>query len=239
MNKVFGIIAGTLLQEHEVRRDCFHPMPFERILIMLFVELYWATPLESDVVGRADGSTAAAPRLDPTTVDNQLLATLDAADNSAGGDGGRAGLTLQQQLPLAFCHLLHCLRPERATAFVFSWLEMLAHRWFVGPILAAPVAPELRSTYQAVYAQLLVDLLKFLGYFLQNALMPKPIQCLYKATLRLFLVLIHDFPDFVSDYYALFCDVVPSNSIQMRNLILSALPKRGMPPADPLQVSVQ
>ncbi|VEL42234.1 unnamed protein product [Protopolystoma xenopodis] len=114
---------------------------------------------------------------------------------------------------------------------------MLAHRWFVSRTLAAALSapPVLRIAYQAVYAQLLADLLKFLAYFLQNALMPKPIQSLYKATLRLLLVLIHDFPEFVSDYYALFCDIVPSNSIQMRNMILSALPKRGVPVSDPLQ----
>ncbi|XP_018646224.1 ccr4-not transcription complex, putative [Schistosoma mansoni] len=202
LNKVLGLIAGTLLQEHEVRRDLFHPMPFERLLVILFVELH---------VGGGE------PRIPISSI------------KSLGP------LTFQQQLPLIFCHLLHCLRPEKATAFVFSWLEMLTHRWFVGCILSAPGPPKLRAAYQAMYAQLLADLLKFLGYFLQNALMPKPIQCLYKATLRLLLVLIHDFPEFVSDYYALFCDVVPSNSIQMRNIILSALPKRGIPSADPLQ----
>ncbi|KAA3679917.1 CCR4-NOT transcription complex subunit 1 [Paragonimus westermani] len=234
LNKVLGIIAGTLLQEHEVRRDCFHPMPFERILIMLFVELHSTSPPLStlDVSGEDSVEHSHPPNGESASEKVPNSATLSMR---AAWPRGRSNLTLQQQLPLVFCHLLHCLRPEKATAFVFSWLEMLAHRWFVGRVLAAPGPPPLRAAYQAMYAQLLVDLLKFLGYFLQNALMPKPIQCLYKATLRLFLVLIHDFPEFVSDYYALFCDVVPSNSIQMRNLILSALPKRGIPSTDPLQ----
>ncbi|KAF7231942.1 hypothetical protein EG68_05811 [Paragonimus skrjabini miyazakii] len=234
LNKVLGIIAGTLLQEHEVRRDCFHPMPFERILIMLFVELHSTSPPVPtlDVSGEDSVEQSHPPNGEAPSEKTPTSATVS---TKANWPRGRSNLTLQQQLPLVFCHLLHCLRPEKATAFVFSWLEMLAHRWFVGRILAAPGPPQLRAAYQAMYAQLLVDLLKFLGYFLQNALMPKPIQCLYKATLRLFLVLIHDFPEFVSDYYALFCDVVPSNSIQMRNLILSALPKRGIPSTDPLQ----
>ncbi|VDK44141.1 unnamed protein product, partial [Dibothriocephalus latus] len=93
----------------------------------------------------------------------------------------------------------------------------------------------LRAAYQATYAQLLVDLLKFLGYFLQNALLTKPVQCLYTATLRLFLVLFYDFPEFISDYCALFCDLVPSNALQLRNLILSAAPSRDTPQIDPLQ----
>lgn len=223
LNKVLGLIAGILLQEHEVRRDWFHPMPFERILIMLFVELQslsitFSPQFNIGLVVGSDTFATESP-LPPNSLDEF------------------SQWTLREQLPIIFCHLLHCLRPERATAFVFSWLEMLAHRWFVGRMLSTSGSPKLRAAYQAMYAQLLVDLLKFLGYFLQNALMPRSIQCLYKATLRLMLVLIHDFPEFVSDYYALFCDVVPSNSIQMRNLILSALPKRGIPATDPLQVS--
>ncbi|THD26199.1 CCR4-NOT transcription complex subunit 1 [Fasciola hepatica] len=247
LNKVLGIIAGMLLQEHEVRRDWFYTMPFERILIMLFVELHppvtvsemealHSTGCVSMSIDGVVGTTASTETGGNSAGD--VSKTVAPADKTLNTDTrGLLGrnLTLQQQLPLIFCHLLHCLRPERASAFVFAWLEMLAHRWFVDRILSAPGPPELRAAYQAMYAQLLVDLLKFLAYFLQNAVMVKPIQCLYKATLRLFLVLIHDFPEFVSDYYALFCDVVPSNSIQLRNLILSALPKRGMPSADPVQ----
>ncbi|CAH8601238.1 unnamed protein product [Schistosoma margrebowiei] len=254
LNKVLGLIAGTLLQEHEVRRDLFHPMPFERLLVILFVELQSSLSLPSVTqftVGASPRSDGNADEGCVENVNSDVHQNTDTdkacaskhADSVGGGEPripitsikSLGPLTFQQQLPLIFCHLLHCLRPEKATAFVFSWLEMLTHRWFVGCILSAPGPPKLRAAYQAMYAQLLADLLKFLGYFLQNALMPKPIQCLYKATLRLLLVLIHDFPEFVSDYYALFCDVVPSNSIQMRNIILSALPKRGIPSADPLQ----
>ncbi|CAH8610758.1 unnamed protein product [Schistosoma haematobium] len=254
LNKVLGLIVGTLLQEHEVRRDLFHPMPFERLLVILFVELQSSLSLPSATQFTVGASPRSDGNVDEGCVENvnsdvhQNTDTDKAcagkhADSVGGGEPripiasikSLGPLTFQQQLPLIFCHLLHCLRPEKATAFVFSWLEMLTHRWFVGCILSAPGPPKLRAAYQAMYAQLLADLLKFLGYFLQNALMPKPIQCLYKATLRLLLVLIHDFPEFVSDYYALFCDVVPSNSIQMRNIILSALPKRGIPSADPLQ----
>ncbi|CAH8617964.1 unnamed protein product [Schistosoma rodhaini] len=254
LNKVLGLIAGTLLQEHEVRRDLFHPMPFERLLVILFVELQSSLSMPSAAQFTVGASPRSDGNADEGCVENansdvHQNAEMDKAcagkhADSVGGGEPRipissikslGPLTFQQQLPLIFCHLLHCLRPEKATAFVFSWLEMLTHRWFVGCILSAPGPPKLRAAYQAMYAQLLADLLKFLGYFLQNALMPKPIQCLYKATLRLLLVLIHDFPEFVSDYYALFCDVVPSNSIQMRNIILSALPKRGIPSADPLQ----
>jgi CCR4-NOT transcription complex subunit 1 len=76
-----------------------------------------------------------------------------------------------------------------------------------------------------MYAQLLIDLFKFLAPFLRNAELSKPVALLYKGTLRVLLVLLHDFPEFLCDYHYNFCDVIPPNCIQMRNLILSAFPR--------------
>lgn len=42
--------------------------------------------------------------------------------------------------------------------------------------------------------------------------------------MRVLLVLLHDFPEFLCDYHYNFCDVIPLTCIQMRNLILSAFP---------------
>lgn len=47
----------------------------------------------------------------------------------------------------------------------------------------------------------------------------------FQGTLRVLLVLLHDFPEFLCDYHFSFCDVIPPNCIQMRNLILSAFPR--------------
>lgn len=48
---------------------------------------------------------------------------------------------------------------------------------------------------------------------------------LYRGTLRVLLVLLHDFPEFLCDYHYSFCDVIPATCIQLRNLILSAFPR--------------
>ena len=58
------------------------------------------------------------------------------------------------------------------------------------------------------------------------------IRLLYEGTLRVLLVLHHDFPEFLSDYRFSFCDVIPSSCIQMRNVILSAF-SRNMRFPDP------
>ena len=37
--QVLGIVAGVLLQDHEVRHIEFQQLPYHRIFIMLFIEL--------------------------------------------------------------------------------------------------------------------------------------------------------------------------------------------------------
>lgn len=121
----------------------------------------------------------------------------------------------------AFCHTYHILRPSIAPGFCYSWLELISHRVFIGRILA--LIPQQKGW--SMYSQLLLDLFKFLAPFLRNAELAKPVQLLYKGTLRVLLVLLHDFPEFLCDYHFGFCDVIPSNCIQMRNLILAAFPR--------------
>lgn len=71
-----------------------------------------------------------------------------------------------------------------------------------------------------MYSQLLIDLFKFLAPFLRNAEMAKPVTMLYKGTLRVLLVLLHDFPEFLCDYHYAFCDVIPSNCIQVSRQVI-------------------
>lgn len=43
--KVLGIVAGVLLQDHEVRYTEFQQLPYHRIFIMLFIELNAPEPI--------------------------------------------------------------------------------------------------------------------------------------------------------------------------------------------------
>ena len=49
--------------------------------------------------------------------------------------------------------------------------------------------------------------------------------CDKQGTLRVLLVLLHDFPEFLCEYHFDLCNMVPSSCIQLRNLILSAFPR--------------
>ncbi|XP_049786692.1 CCR4-NOT transcription complex subunit 1 isoform X4 [Schistocerca cancellata] len=176
LNKVLGIVAGVLLQDHDNRLADFQQLPYHRIFIMLFLELNAPEPI------------------------------LEA---------------INFQVLTAFCHTMHILRPAKAPGFAYAWLELISHRVFIGRMLA--LTPQQKGW--GMYAQLLIDLFKFLAPFLRNAELAKPVTLLYKGTLRVLLVLLHDFPEFLCDYHYGFCDVIPPNCIQMRNLILSAFPR--------------
>ncbi|XP_022241734.1 CCR4-NOT transcription complex subunit 1-like [Limulus polyphemus] len=129
--------------------------------------------------------------------------------------------SISVQVLNAFCNTLHILQPSKAPGFAYAWLELVSHRVFLGKMLV--LTPQQRAW--GMYAQLLIDMFKFLAPFLRNVELPKQIQLLYKGTLRVLLVLLHDFPEFLCDYHYGFCDVIPPNCIQMRNLILSAFPR--------------
>ena len=49
--------------------------------------------------------------------------------------------------------------------------------------------------------------------------------CFAHRTLKILLVLLHDFPEFLCNYHFSFCDVIHPTCIQLRNVILSSFPR--------------
>ncbi|XP_061369489.1 uncharacterized protein LOC133312337 [Gastrolobium bilobum] len=124
------------------------------------------------------------------------------------------------QILTAFANAFHALQPLKVPAFSFAWLELISHRSFMPKMLTG------NGQKGWPYIQrLLVDLFQFMEPFLRHAELGDPVRVLYKGTLRVLLVLLHDFPEFLCDYHFTFCDVIPPSCIQMRNIILSAFPR--------------
>ncbi|XP_022979316.1 CCR4-NOT transcription complex subunit 1-like [Cucurbita maxima] len=124
------------------------------------------------------------------------------------------------QILTAFANAFHALHPLKIPAFSYAWLELVSHRSFMPKMLTG------NSQKGWPYIQrLLVDVFQFMEPFLRNAELGPPVYFLYKGTLRVLLVLLHDFPEFLCDYHFTFCDVIPPSCIQMRNIILSAFPR--------------
>ena len=76
----------------------------------------------------------------------------------------------------------------------------------------------------SAFYKLLLSLFKFLSPFLKSAELQQSSRDLYRRSLRLLLVLLHDFPEFLSEYYFSLCDMIPPRCIQLRNIVLSAFP---------------
>lgn len=124
------------------------------------------------------------------------------------------------QVLTIFGTALLALQPLQVPGWSFAWLELISHRMFM-PNLLLSNSPKGWPLFQ----RLLVALFKFMEPYLRNADVSDPIRLLYKGTLRVLLVLLHDFPEFLCDNHFTFCDVIPPSCIQMRNLILSAFPR--------------
>jgi len=120
----------------------------------------------------------------------------------------------------AIADALLALQPLRLPAFAFSWLELVSHRCFMPKLLLAT-----GQNGWPHYQKLLIALLQFLEPYLRSADLTDSIRLIYKGTLRMLLVLLHDFPEFLCKYHFQLCDVIPSSCIQMRNLMLSAFPR--------------
>ncbi|XP_024528197.1 CCR4-NOT transcription complex subunit 1 isoform X1 [Selaginella moellendorffii] len=124
------------------------------------------------------------------------------------------------QILLSFTNALTMLQPLNTPGWSFVWLELISHRTFMPKQLLVQ-QPKGWPNFQ----RLLVSLFRFMDPYLRSAELSDPIRLLYKGTLRVLLVLLHDFPEFLCDYHFSFCDVIPPSCIQMRNLILSAFPR--------------
>uniref|UniRef100_A0A7N0SZB9 CCR4-NOT transcription complex subunit 1-like n=1 Tax=Kalanchoe fedtschenkoi TaxID=63787 RepID=A0A7N0SZB9_KALFE len=120
----------------------------------------------------------------------------------------------------AFANAFHGLQPLKIPSFSFAWLDLVSHRTFMPKLLTG----SLQNGWPYMQ-RFLVELFQYLEPFLRNAAHGEPIQLVYKGTLRVLLVLLHDFPEFLCDYHFTFCDVIPPSCIQMRNIILSAFPR--------------
>ena len=124
------------------------------------------------------------------------------------------------QVLASFAGALLALQPSRAPGFAHAWLELVSHRCFLPRLLA-----DRERAGWPLLRRLLVAALAFLEPFLRAAALTETVRLLYRGTLRLLLVLLHDFPEFLCDNHLDLCDVIPPSCVQMRNLVLSAFPR--------------
>jgi len=119
-----------------------------------------------------------------------------------------------------FGSAFHVVQPLVVPGFSFAWLDLISHRMFLSNLLLTK-----EQKGWGIMHQLLIDLFLFLEPHLRKIEMTEAIEKYYDGVLRVLLILVHDFPTFLAAYHLSFCNVIPENCVQLRNLILSAIPK--------------
>ncbi|KAG2489762.1 hypothetical protein HYH03_011713 [Edaphochlamys debaryana] len=202
LNRYLVLLVGLIKRDADEALLKFNARPYLRIWVGLMSELgavpgsHSAAASAAAAAGAAPG--AAAPPSPPF-----------AADANA------------QMRYLRACGVaLHAVQPLSVPGFAFAWLELVSHRSFMPRILTAPLA-----SGWPLFAGLLIALLRFLEPYLRVADLAESIKQLYKGCLRLLLVLLHDFPEFLCEHHFSLCEAIPPPAVQMRNLVLSAFPR--------------
>ncbi|KAI6176648.1 hypothetical protein M3Y97_00821300 [Aphelenchoides bicaudatus] len=114
------------------------------------------------------------------------------------------------------------IQPRRLPGFLFHWLEILGNRNFLARFFRGHT--DLKSS-RLQYIQMLILHLRYIGPFLRTVQINNQVMTIYKGTLRIVLVILHDFPEVLSEFHYVLCDVIQPNCIQLRNLILCACPR--------------
>lgn len=117
-------------------------------------------------------------------------------------------------------HILLIMQPSHFPDFTFAWISLMSHRFLMPRLLAG--SPE--ADWDK-FADLVSALLRFMAPQLEQPDMANHTRLIYQATLRVMLVLLNDFPSFLTDFHHTFCNILPAGCIQLRNLILSAFPR--------------
>ena len=155
---------------------------------------------------------------------------------------------------LAIANALHTLQPAFFPGFAFSWIALISHRLLLPQLLSRTLPLSVAGTAATTTAsssnaaataagpvafhRLLLAHLRFLAPFLRQGALHDTTRLLYTSTLRLLLVLLHDFPEYLAEHHQSLCDAIPPVCIQMRNLVLCAYPRTVRMP-DPFSTSLR
>ena len=108
---------------------------------------------------------------------------------------------------------LHSNNPTQKPMFTFSWIVLMSNRDLVSTLLCD-------SRGWVIYTVLYCSFAHALSKLDPNT-HAKPFDIVYKAFLKLTLILIHDFPQFAKKVSQLIVGILPSHFVQLRNILLS------------------
>lgn len=120
-----------------------------------------------------------------------------------------------------FSNYLHSLQPIAFPGFSFAWVTLISHRMFLPAILRLPDESGWRNL-----TLLLIDLLNFLNQYTHKNEIPNAVSVVYKGALRVLLGISNDVPEYLIENHHELINNLPSTYFQLKNVILSAIPKK-------------
>lgn len=127
---------------------------------------------------------------------------------------------LSKHLYMTLAKFLNTFQPIAFPGFAFAWITLISHRFFLPKVLALGDA-----NAEAKFVLLLLALLRFQAKHITTKQIPEVFTVIYKGTLRVFLLLLHDYPEILVKYHYQLCCEIPPSFIQLKNIVLSAFPK--------------
>ncbi|GAO15006.1 hypothetical protein UVI_02027680 [Ustilaginoidea virens] len=137
-------------------------------------------------------------------------------------NSGKVSDEEQHSLVRKFASRFYGLGPRYLPGFIFGWMSLIQHRVFLPTMLQMP-----GNAGWTLYANLLVQLLDCLAEQLKALNVLTVSKEVYRATLKLLIILQHDFPDFMGGKQLSLCSSMPPHCTQLLNSVLVANPQQG------------
>lgn len=118
------------------------------------------------------------------------------------------------------------ISPLKMPKFSFAWFEALTHPALFSHLLQA-------ASGQDLLVAAFIDLFDFLSPIAAQVSFHEPTFVFYKGLLKTFAIILHDKPEFFVSRHVELCAHIPREFVQLRNLVLSAVPFGAVLP-DPL-----
>jgi CCR4-NOT transcription complex subunit 1 len=104
--------------------------------------------------------------------------------------------------------------------FAFSWLDIVSHRLYLPKLLDSKNP---KAWWSSQF--LLITAFRFTTIAAGATEVREVFKAFYRGVVRMLMILLHDYPNFLSEYYPSLCEAIAPHFVQLRNIILCAAPK--------------
>lgn len=135
-------------------------------------------------------------------------------------------MKVKNEILMMFANLFKKMGPSKYPAFAFSWLELVSSPCFLPAMLNSSSEFNTQERWFKLHElfNLLFGFLKENIY--ENSENTPALEKFFEGTLKVCLVVLHDYPEFFCCYYFQFINQLPLYKIgNLRNMILAAYPK--------------